>query len=251
MGLDFWKKKKKNGEDSDDEVDQNDHFENLFFSSLLSEVEGCEDEEGRNEDSLSEEGTVLSDHNEITAEEAPEIGMIARNTDKEFNSEIISVREGLEQLHHDFIRLYQKFEDEISYTERKDHAVIAMREELNAYRENLGMKIIQGILYDVIDIREGVISQITHERKDGNTQIDLDEVEYMTDDIADILKKNSVTVFRTKAGEKFDPNKHRIVKKIHTEQLDQVHTIKESLTCGYTYNEKVLYPEKVVVYFAE
>ena len=161
------------------------------------------------------------------------------------------LKEELEQIQMDLKQLCRKFEDEISYIDKKDNAVAAIREELNSFKDSLYINIIRHMLVDFINIREGISGQVELERSKGGETMSLEDVSYMIEDFEIILNQNSVEIFKSEPGTKFDPHKHRLVKKVPASDPAQVHTICESKSDGYIFNNSVIYPEKVVVYTEE
>ena len=146
-------------------------------------------------------------------------------------------------------RLESKFAEEILNGENRDGAVKTMYKEMNEYKAGIVEKALKNVLYDIIDIRETMLSQIKYLReKNGAESISLDEFESYTDDIADILEKHDVTIYKGEPGEENVAVRQKIVRKIETEDETLVKTVVESLSYGYEYASKILYPEKISVY---
>ena len=146
-------------------------------------------------------------------------------------------------------RLESKFAEEILNGEKRDGAVKTMYKEMNEYKAGIVEKALKNVLYDIVDIRETMLSQIKYLReKKGAESISLDEFESYTDDIADILEKHDVTIYKGEPGEENVAVRQKIVRKIETEDETLVKTVVESLSYGYEYASKILYPEKISVY---
>lgn len=146
-------------------------------------------------------------------------------------------------------RLESKFAEEILNGENRDGAVKTMYKEMNEYKAGIVEKALKNVLYDIVDIRETMLSQIKYLReKNGAESISLDEFESYTDDIADILEKHDVTIYKGEPGEENVAVRQKIVRKVETEDEALVKTVAESLSYGYEYASKILYPEKISVY---
>ena len=146
-------------------------------------------------------------------------------------------------------RLESKFAEEILNGENRDGAVKTMYKEMNEYKAGIVEKALKNVLYDIVDIRETMLSQIKYLReKKGAESISLDEFESYADDIADILEKHDVTIYKGEPGEENVAVRQKIVRKIETEDETLVKTVVESLSYGYEYASKILYPEKISVY---
>ena len=70
-------------------------------------------------------------------------------------------------------------------------------------------------------------------------------------DLQDILEKNNVEIYREDNGDEFVPVRHRAIKKEITHDESLHGKIAESLSCGYSYDGRVISAEKVSVYFYE
>lgn len=146
-------------------------------------------------------------------------------------------------------RLETKFSEEVLNGENRDGAVKTMYKELNEYKAGIVEKALKNVLYDIVDIRETMLSQIKYLReKNGADTISLDEFESYADDIGDILEKHDVTIYKGETGEENVAVRQKIVRKVETEEDELVKKVAENLSYGYEYASKILYPEKISVY---
>lgn len=146
-------------------------------------------------------------------------------------------------------RLENKFAEEILNGENRDSSVKTMYKELNEYKTGIVEKALKNVLYDIVDIRETMLSQIKYLReKNGVDSISLDEFESYADDMGDILEKHDVIIYKDETGEENVAVRQKIVRKIETEDESLVKKVAESLSYGYEYGSKILYPEKISVY---
>lgn len=157
--------------------------------------------------------------------------------------------EANEDIQRTLRRLEKKFADEILNGENRDSSVKTMYKELNEYKAGIVEKALKTVLYDIVDIRETMLSQIRFLReKKGAESISLDEFESYADDIGDILEKHDVTIYKGNVGEENVAVRQKIVRKVETEDDSMVKMVAESLSYGYEYGSKILYPEKISVY---
>ena len=146
-------------------------------------------------------------------------------------------------------RLENKFNDEILNGENRDSSVKTMYKELTEYKAGIVEKVLKNVLYDIVDIRETMLSQIRYLReKKGVEEISLDELESYADDICDILEKYDVTIYKGNIGDENVAVRQKIVRKVETEDDSLVKKVADSLSFGYEYGAKILYPEKISVY---
>lgn len=146
-------------------------------------------------------------------------------------------------------RLEKKFADEILNGENRDSAVKTMYKEMNDYKAGIVEKALKNVIYDIIDIRETMLSQskFLREKKEQDV-ISLEEFESYADDLGDILEKHDVSIYKGKLGEENVAVRQKITRKVETEDESRVRTVAESLSYGYEYGGKVLYPERISVY---
>lgn len=162
---------------------------------------------------------------------------------------IEEIREDIDCIYGTMRRLENKFETEILNAKSKDSMVKAMYQELNEYKAGLVEKALKNVLYDVVDIREMMFAKAKHVRqKEGADVISLGEFESYAEDIGDILEKYDVTVYKGEPGVESTAVRQKVVKKVETEDVSLVKKVAESLSFGYEYNGKILYPEKIGIY---
>ena len=112
-------------------------------------------------------------------------------------------------------RLENKFSEEVLNGDNRNNAVKTIYKELNEYKAGIIEKTLKNVLYDIVDIRETMLSQIKYLReKNGAETISLDEFESYADDIADILEKHDVTIYKGELGEENVAVRQKIVRKV-------------------------------------
>ena len=106
------------------------------------------------------------------------------------------------------------------------------------------------ILKSIIDIHESIIDITNHYKKkpEDERMIPLDTFSSYKEDLSIILEDNSFVLYKSECGEPCLPLKHKVVKKIKTDDEAQNNTIAFSKGNGYIHNEKVIVPEKVEIY---
>ncbi len=144
-------------------------------------------------------------------------------------------------------RLEKKFDAEILNAANRDSSVKTMYGELNEYKAGLVESALKKVLYDIADLREMMLSQIKSLR-DKQEGVSLDEMESWADDMADLLEKYDVLIYRGEPGVENVAVRQKIVRKVETGDETLVKTVAESLGNGYEYNGKILYPERISVY---
>lgn len=146
-------------------------------------------------------------------------------------------------------RLEKKFADEILNGENRDSAVKTMYKEMNDYKAGIVEKALKNVLYDMIDLRETMLAQIKFLReKKGQDSISLEEFESYADDLGDILEKHDVSIYKGETGKENVAVRQKITRKVETEDESLVRTVAESLSYGYEYGDKILYPERISIY---
>lgn len=156
---------------------------------------------------------------------------------------------GLDKIDHTMRRLEKKFDSEILNAANRDSTVQAIYKDLNEYKAGLVEKVLRNVFYDIVDLREMMLSKIRLlEEKHNQDFISLEEFKSYAEDLGDILEKHDVLIYKGKVGEENVAVKQKIVHKVETEEEELVKKVAESLSYGYQYNSKVLYPEKISIY---
>ncbi len=164
-------------------------------------------------------------------------------------SDIKNIKEDIACIYGVMRRLEKKFEAEILDSQNKAEAVKSIYKELNEYKAGLVEKALKNVLYDIIDMREMMFSKVKFVReKEGKDMIPLEEFESYADDIGDILEKHEVTIYKGETGVENTAVRQKIVRKVETADASMVKKVAESLSYGYEYNGKIIYPEKISIY---
>lgn len=130
----------------------------------------------------------------------------------------------------------------------KDEMINKLHKELEYYKQSSAEKFEEQLMKAVIKIRKDMGRLITSEKWDTFSVEDLKrEYQYAFEDVTDLLEQQNVDAYKTKELSDFDPAIHQAKIEITTEiELDK--KIKESISEGYKKGDKVLIPERVVVY---
>ena len=214
-------------------------------------VESVDDAEVSTEESVTTENVVeqVSEENTITTEVKESVNEKVVMVPDEVQDIFKQYLSSTEDIQRTLRRLENKFSEEVLNGDNRDSAVKTIYKELNEYKAGIVEKALKNVLYDIVDIRETMLSQIKYLReKNGAETISLDEFESYADDIADILEKHDVTIYKGELGEENVAVRQKIVRKVETEDEELVKKVAESLSYGYEYGSKILYPEKISVY---
>jgi molecular chaperone GrpE (heat shock protein) len=162
------------------------------------------------------------------------------------NEQLALITERLDQLS-------DLFTERIRYTEHEEKIIDSMHRELQKYKEDIYAQLLRPILLDIIDIRESILrmSAIYLGKAEGEQAIPNDQFVKYAREMLDILEKNNVEAYRSKEGEAYTPVRQRIDKKIITNDKELHGKIAESLSDGYSYNNRTIFAEKIAVYLFE
>lgn len=132
--------------------------------------------------------------------------------------------------------------------EVKDDMINKLHKELEYYKQESADRFADQLMKAVIKVRKDMMKLIASGKWDGLSREDMQrEYTYIFEDLTDLLEQQNVDAYQSQTGEAFDASIHQ--PKLETTDnpaLDK--TIKESLTEGYKKRDKVLIPERVVVY---
>ena len=132
--------------------------------------------------------------------------------------------------------------------EVKDQLIDKLHKELEFYKQDSADKFVNQLMKAIIKIRKDMKKKMEADFWDSFDEKDLRrEYGYIFDDITDLLEQQNVDAYTSKPGDRFDGTIHQPKMEVtDDETLDK--TIKESISDGYKKGEKVLIPERVIVY---
>lgn len=145
------------------------------------------------------------------------------------------------------------FNTRIMHTEYEEKIVDQMHKELQKYKEDMYAQLVRPILLDVIEVRDSIMrmAAVYLAKSESEQSIPNKTFSAYAYDLQDILEKNSVEIYRSKAGDDFTPIKQRVIKKTLTTDEDLHGKVAESLSCGYSYNGRIISAEKITIYYYE
>lgn len=208
------------------------------------------DVKSENSDYEQEDIKMVSDPvQEETAENEPTESDPA--TEKEFVESQTDHR--YEELTKQIEDLKELFNKRIMHADYEDKIIDQMHAELLKYREDLYAQLIRPVLLDIIEVRDSImrIAETYRKKPEGEQDIPNKMFGDYAYDLQDILEKNNVEIYREDNGDEFVPVRHRAIKKEITNDESLHGKIAESLSCGYSYDGRVISAEKVSVYFYE
>lgn len=130
----------------------------------------------------------------------------------------------------------------------KDELIDKLHKELDYYKQNLADRFVEQLMKAVIKVRKDMLRLMASDKWDSMSAEDAkSEYQYIFEDITDLLEQQNVDAYQTSPGETFDASIHQ-AKIEQTDDPELNKTVKESLSEGYKKGDKVLQPERVVVY---
>ncbi|MGO1468585.1 MAG: nucleotide exchange factor GrpE [Tissierella sp.] len=142
------------------------------------------------------------------------------------------------------------FEQKIMHTEHEEKIVDQMHSELQRYKEDMYSQLVRPILLDIAMVRDSILRMAKTYRKKPEGEQDIPNKTFFdySYDILDILEKNNVEIYDSEEGDAFVPLRHKVIKKIQTNVEDLHGKVCESMTSGYSYNNRVISAEKISMY---
>lgn len=132
--------------------------------------------------------------------------------------------------------------------EVKDEMINKLHKELDYYKQDSADRFVNQLMKAVIKVRKDMSKLISSEKWNGMTEEDLKkEYQYVMEDITDLLEQQNVNPYESEPGDDFDASIHQ-PKLEPTTDIDLDKKVKESISEGYKKGDKVLIPERVIVY---
>lgn len=132
--------------------------------------------------------------------------------------------------------------------EIKDQQISDLYKELEFYKQNYADKFTDQLMKAVIKVRKDMNRQILSPEWENMSADDLRrEYQYCLEDITDLLEQQNVDPYYSEPGDYFNPAIHQAKVEITDDAICDK-KIKESISEGYRKGDKILIPEKVIVY---
>ncbi len=130
----------------------------------------------------------------------------------------------------------------------KDDIIDKLHKELEYYKKESADRFIDQVMKSVIKVRKDMARLIASDKWDAISIENLKtEYTYIYEDLTDLLEQQNIDAYQTNEGEDFDASIHQAkIEVTDNRQLDK--KIKQSLGEGYKKRDKILQPERVVVY---
>ena len=130
----------------------------------------------------------------------------------------------------------------------KDEMIDKLHKELEYYKQEAADRFVEQFLKAFIKVHKDMGRLCNGEKWQDMSADDLRrEFTYAFEDITDLFEQQNMDVYRTKCGEVFDPAIHQ-PKVEYTDDIQLDKTIKESLSDGYKRGNKIIIPERVIVF---
>lgn len=132
--------------------------------------------------------------------------------------------------------------------EVKDEMISKLHKELDYYKQETSDRFVDQVMKSIIKVRKDMKRNIESDKWTEYTIDDLKrEYLYILEDITDLLEQQNIDAYTTAPGDVFDASIHQPKIEITDDPvLDK--KIKESLGEGYKKGNKILQPERVLVY---
>ena len=132
--------------------------------------------------------------------------------------------------------------------EVKDSQIDKLYAELEYYKKDSAGKFVEQIMKSVIKVRKDIQRRIQSEQwKEMSADELRKEYVYILEDMTDLLEQQNIDSYVTSSGELFDASIHQAKIEI-TDVLELDKIVKCSLSEGYRNGNKVIIPERVIVY---
>ncbi len=132
--------------------------------------------------------------------------------------------------------------------EVKDEMINKLHKELDYYKQESADRFVDQVMKAIIKVRKDIKKRMESDKWYELAADDLRrEYSYVLEDLTDLLEQQNIDAYSTEPGSEFNASIHQPKLEGTTDQsLDK--KIKESLAEGYKKGDKVLQPERVVVY---
>lgn len=130
----------------------------------------------------------------------------------------------------------------------KDNQIDKLYAELEYYKKDSAERFVDQVMKGLIKVRKDLGRRIQSNAWEELTAEELRrEYVYIFEDMSDLLEQQNIDSYETESGLMFDPSIHQAKIEV-TDNIELDKTVKCSLSEGYKKGNKVIIPERVVVY---
>ncbi len=132
--------------------------------------------------------------------------------------------------------------------EVKDEMINKLYKELESSKQDVADRFTDQLMKAVIKVRKDMNKRLGSAEWESLSADEIrKEYQYTFEDLTDLLEQQNVDAYTTAVGEPFNPAIHQ--SKIEaTDDPARDKTVKQSLAEGYRKGDKILLPERVIVY---
>ena len=132
--------------------------------------------------------------------------------------------------------------------EVKDAQIDKLYSELEYYKKESADRFVEQVMKSIIKVRKDILRRIESDEWHEMSAEDLrKEYTYVFEDLTDLLEQQNIDSFTTESGAVFDSSIHQPkIEGTDKPELDK--TVKLSISEGYKKGDKVIMPERVIVY---
>lgn len=132
--------------------------------------------------------------------------------------------------------------------EVKDDMIDKLHKELDYYKQGAADRFVDQLMKAVIKVRKDMSKLVASNDWSTLTADELRrEYQYCLEDVTDLLEQQNVDPYHSEEGDDFDAAIHQ-AKVEPTDDISLDKKVKESISEGYKKGDKVLIPERVIVY---
>ena len=132
--------------------------------------------------------------------------------------------------------------------EVKDVQIDKLYAELEYYKKDSADRFVEQVMKSIIKVRKDIQKRIDSEEWEKMSEVELRrEYVYIFEDMTDLLEQQNIDSYETPSGSLFDASIHQAKIEI-TDNPELDKTVKCSLSEGYKKGNKIIIPERVMVY---
>jgi molecular chaperone GrpE (heat shock protein) len=164
---------------------------------------------------------------------------------------ILKMESRIDNIAVQLAQIQNEFKEQQQHVRIKDEIIDNLYKDLQEFKNETVKKHYQSTIMDIIKIIDDIRRLTNYYHSEKPSESDpaklLKHLEGIPSDLEDLLYWQEVKPF-TCSGQKFDPRRQRVLKKIETPEKSKDKTVAESLLPGYEWEGRIIRPEMVTVY---
>jgi molecular chaperone GrpE len=192
---------------------------------------------------MNDDSPLSHDAPPTSASPVPEILPAPANAPPAASADLMAVMADLKTR---LVRVEASIKEQAESESGRQGLIDQLHAQLQEARSDLVWKILRPVLLDLTSLYDALTATIRRQEQNPDTPLSVTLLQDFRQDVEDILYRQGVTAYQVE-GNRFDARKQQPARTRDAATAEEVGLVVERLAVGFTSEDRLLRPEKVVV----